>query len=48
MRDFTEGLPINVLIAANRWKDTTSLAVAERVEQLMGGYKPPSLIHSLQ
>ncbi|AAU28417.1 TPA: amidase [Legionella pneumophila] len=43
-----EGLPINVLIAANRWKDTTSLAVAERVEQLMGGYKPPSLIHSLQ
>lgn len=37
------GLPIGVQIAANRWQDTTALAIAERLEQLLGGYKPPTI-----
>jgi amidase len=36
-----DGLPIGVLIAAKPWKDTTALAVAERLEQLHGGWQPP-------
>lgn len=38
-----EGLPINVLIAAKPWKDITALAVAERLEELHGGWQPPKL-----
>lgn len=37
------GLPINVQIAANRWKDRTALAIAARLEKIFGGYKPPSI-----
>lgn len=37
------GLPIGVQIAANRWKDTTALAVAAHLEKIFGGYKPPLL-----
>lgn len=40
----SNGLPINVLVAANRWKDATALVVAERLEQLLGGYKPPPVV----
>ncbi|WP_412754196.1 amidase [Legionella donaldsonii] len=40
------GLPIGIQIAANRWKDTTALAVAERLEELLGGYKPPIILNT--
>lgn len=38
-----EGLPIGVLVAAKPWKDTTALNVAERLEELHGGWQPPKL-----
>lgn len=39
------GLPINVQVAANRWKDRTALAVAAHLEKIFGGYKPPYIVY---
>jgi Asp-tRNA(Asn)/Glu-tRNA(Gln) amidotransferase A subunit family amidase len=35
-------MPIGVLVAAKAWDDNTVLAVAHRLEQLHGGWKPAS------
>lgn len=36
------GLPVNVQIVANRWRDLTALDVAANVEQQFGGFKSPT------
>lgn len=38
-----EGLPINVQVAAAPWREDIALAVAARLEALLGGWKPPPL-----
>ncbi|CEK10691.1 amidase [Legionella hackeliae] len=40
----SDGLPIGVQIAAQPWKDTNALAIAERLEQIHGGWHPPLLL----
>ena len=37
------GLPIGVMIAARPWHDSTALAVAERLEQILGPWPGPAL-----
>ena len=39
-----EGLPINLQVAAHPWREDVALAVALRLEQLFGGWKPSSII----
>jgi amidase len=38
-----EGLPIGVQIAARPWREDVALAVAQLLEELLGGYQPPAL-----
>ncbi|MGV0851985.1 amidase [Mycolicibacterium phlei] len=37
----TEGLPIGVQVVARPWQDATALAVAARLETVLGGWRPP-------
>ncbi|WED43549.1 amidase [Legionella cardiaca] len=36
-----DGLPIGVQVAARPWRDTNALAIAERLEQIHGGWRAP-------
>ncbi len=36
-----DGLPIGVQITARKWEDYTALLIAEHLQQLHGGWKPP-------
>ena len=36
-----EGLPIGIQVAAHPWREDVALAVALRLEELFGGWKPP-------
>jgi amidase len=38
-----EGLPIGVQIAARRWREDVALALAERIEAALGGWKAPMI-----
>ncbi|HEX9595937.1 MAG TPA: amidase [Anaerolineales bacterium] len=38
-----EGLPIGVQIVARPWRDDVALAVAQVIEQALGGWHPPAL-----
>lgn len=38
-----EGLPIGVQVTAPHWREDIALAIAARLEEEFGGYKPPSL-----
>lgn len=38
-----EGLPIGVQIAARPWREDVALAVAQCIETVLGGYRPPQL-----
>ncbi|WOO43714.1 amidase [Rubellicoccus peritrichatus] len=38
-----EGLPIGVQIVGKPWEEAKILAVAEYIEKLFGGYKPPAI-----
>jgi amidase len=38
-----EGLPIGVQVAAKPWREDVALAVAQRLENIFGGWKPPLL-----
>ena len=40
----SEGLPLNLQIAAHPWREDVALAVALRLEQLFGGWKPSAII----
>ena len=37
-----EGLPIGVQVVAKAWRDDVALAVAQRLEELLGGWQAPS------
>ena len=37
------GLPVGVQLVAAPWREDVALALAQRVEQLMGGFRPPPL-----
>ena len=36
-----DGLPLSVQLVASRWSDDRLLAIAEAVEQVAGGFRPP-------
>lgn len=38
-----EGLPIGVQIVASPWREDVALAVAQRLEEAFGGWKPPAI-----
>ena len=38
-----EGLPIDVQLVARPWRDDMALAAALRLEQELGGWRPPTL-----
>jgi amidase len=38
-----DGLPIGVQIAARPWRDDIALAIAGRLEEIFGGWKPALL-----
>ncbi len=38
-----EGLPIGVQVVARPWRDDVALAVAQQIEQALGGWQPPPL-----
>ena len=38
-----EGLPIDVQLVARPWRDDLALAAALRLEQELGGWRPPDL-----
>jgi amidase len=38
-----EGLPLGVQVAAKPWRVDVALAVAQRLEDLFGGWKPALL-----
>ncbi len=38
-----EGLPIGVQVAARPWQDATALAVAQHLEDVFGGWRPPPI-----
>lgn len=38
-----EGLPIDVQVVARPWRDDVALAVAGRIENVLGGWRPPSM-----
>ena len=38
-----EGLPIGVQVVARPWRDDVALAVAHRLEQVLGGYQRPAI-----
>ncbi|VVB97314.1 Amidase [uncultured archaeon] len=38
-----EGLPIGVQIVARPWREDVALAVAQHIEKVLGGWRPPSL-----
>jgi amidase len=38
-----EGLPINVQLVAQPWRDDVALAAARRLEQIFGGWQPPAV-----
>jgi amidase len=38
----SEGLPINLQVAAHPWREDVALAVALRLEHLFGGWRPPA------
>ncbi len=38
-----EGLPIAVQVVARPWRDDVALAVAQQIEQALGGWQPPTL-----
>ncbi len=38
-----DGLPIGVQIVAKPWRDEVALAIAKKLEKLLGGYKPPNI-----
>lgn len=38
-----EGLPIGLQVAAHPWREDVALAVALRLEQVFGGWKPPRI-----
>lgn len=42
-----DGLPIGVQIVARPWREDVALAIALRLEEALGGWKPPKLIESL-
>ncbi len=37
------GLPVGVQLVAAPWREDVALALAQRVEQLMGGFRPPPI-----
>jgi amidase len=37
------GLPVGVQVVAAPWREDIALALAQRIEELMGGYQPPPL-----
>ena len=37
------GLPIGVQVVARPWREDVALALAARIETLLGGYRPPTL-----
>ena len=39
----SEGLPIGLQISARPWREDTALALAARIEQIGGGWQPPTL-----
>ena len=39
-----EGLPIGVQLVARPWRDDVALAAALRLEQELGGWRPPTLV----
>jgi amidase len=38
-----EGLPIGVQVAARPWREEVTLAVAQVIEDALGGWQPPAL-----
>ncbi len=38
-----EGLPIGVQIVSRPWREDVALAVAQHIEKVLGGWRPPSL-----
>ena len=36
-----EGLPIGVQVVAGPWRDDVALAAAQRLEDELGGWRPP-------
>ena len=43
-----EGLPIAVQLVARPWRDDVALAVAQHIENALGGWQPPALSASAQ
>ncbi len=39
----SDGLPIGVQVAAGPWRDEVVLALAERIESTLGGWRAPPL-----
>ena len=39
-----DGLPLSVQLVASRWSDDRLLAIAEAVEPIAGGFRPPAEI----
>jgi hypothetical protein len=37
------GLPIGMQVVAHPWREDVALAVAERVEKVLGGWRPPPI-----
>jgi amidase len=37
------GLPVGVQVVAAPWREDIALALAQRIEKLMGGFQPPPI-----
>lgn len=43
-----DGLPIGIQVVAKPWREDVALAVAARIERVLGGYREPCLADALQ
>jgi Asp-tRNA(Asn)/Glu-tRNA(Gln) amidotransferase A subunit family amidase len=39
-----DGLPVSIQVVASKWNDHLTLAAAQRLEQVFGGWKPPERV----